>query len=165
MEFCGKLLIGLSIKRIGVTIAAQIEETSMSVEFTGSGFRQEPFNQESKASLADLEKTMQAVRSSIQAENSQRSDEEIAAEDLSADDISQAAEAYAELAQNINRDLRFNVNNDLERPIIRVIERSSGDMIRQIPSEEFVDLALKLRELNADRVSDKATGLLIDSRV
>ncbi|MCC5880385.1 MAG: flagellar protein FlaG [Idiomarina sp.] len=136
----------------------------MSIEFSGAGFSPEPIKQE-QPKEADLEQTMQAVRDAIRSDTAQQNERTSESQQLSADDIAEAAEAFAELAQNMNRDLRFSVSNDLEQPIIRVIDRSSGEMIRQIPSEEVVELALKIRQFNSDETYDSATGLLIDSRV
>lgn len=136
----------------------------MSVEFSGAGYVPEPIKQE-QGGAADLEQTMQAMRDAIRSDSAQQQASTQAAQELTANDIAQAAEAFAELAQNMNRDLRFSVANELEQPIIRVIDRSSGEMIRQIPSEEVVELALKIRQLNSEEAYDSATGLLIDSRV
>lgn len=137
----------------------------MSVEFSGSGVTPEPIKQEQQAGVRDLEQTMQAVRESIQADSVQRQERAQASSELTAEDIAEAADAFAELAQSLNRDLRFNVDNELDTPIIRVIDRSSGEMIRQIPTEEVVELALKIRQYNSDDSYDSATGLFINSKV
>lgn len=137
----------------------------MSVEFAGSGAMPEPLKQEQQAGTRELEQTMQAVRDAIRADNAQQTSQVQEANELSAEDIAQAAESFAELAQSFNRDLRFNVEQELDTPIIRVIDRSSGEMIRQIPSEEVVELALKIRQYNSDDSYDSATGFLIDSKV
>lgn len=137
----------------------------MSVEFSGSGVVPEPIKQEQQTGMRDIEQTIQAVRQAISIDNAQQNKQVQAANELSAEDIAEAAEVFAELAQRFNRDLRFNVNNDLDTPIIRVIDRSSGEMIRQIPSEEVVELAVKIRQYNSNESYDSATGFLIDSKV
>lgn len=137
----------------------------MSVEFSGSGVTPEPIKQEQKSGVRDLEQTMQAVRESIQADSTQRQERVQASSELTAEDIAKAADAFAELAQSLNRDLRFAVESELDTPIIRVIDRSSGEMIRQIPTEEVVELALKIRQYNSDDSYDSATGLFINSKV
>lgn len=137
----------------------------MSVEFSGAGFTPEPNRQEQQPGLRDLEQTMQAVRETIQTDSAARLDHVQATSELSAEDIAEAAEEFAQLAQSLNRDLRFNVESELDTPIIRVIDRSSGEMIRQIPTEEVVELALKIRQYNSDDSYDSATGLFINSKV
>ena len=50
--------------------------------------------------------------------------------------------------QSIQRDLQFNLDTDLEKTIIKVIDSNSGDVIRQIPEDIFLELA---RRLNQDQ--------------
>lgn len=137
----------------------------MSVEFSGSGFSPESIKQDQQTGVRDLEQTMQAVRESIQVENSQQEERIHAASELTAEEIAEAAEAFTQLAQSLNRDLRFSVESEIDTPIIRVVDRSSGEVIRQIPTEEVVDLALKIRQYHSDNHYDSATGLFIDSKV
>lgn len=136
----------------------------MSVEFSGNSVSAEQLkgDQREQSDKVRLEKTMEAVRAAMQSDSKQV----LQQQELTADEIAEAAESFADLAQNMNRDLRFSINNELDQPVIRVIDRDSGDIIRQIPSEEVVELAVKLRQLNSDdKTVDSATGLLIDSRV
>lgn len=46
--------------------------------------------------------------------------------------------------QSIQRDLQFDVDKDLEQTVIRVIDSNSGDVIRQIPEDIFLELARRL---------------------
>jgi flagellar protein FlaG len=49
--------------------------------------------------------------------------------------------------------LQFEVDEDTDKVIIRVVDRDSGELIRQIPSEEAVRIAKML---------GRAPGLLMD---
>jgi flagellar protein FlaG len=49
--------------------------------------------------------------------------------------------------------LRFEVDADTERLVVKVVDRDSGELIRQIPSEEALRIA---------RVLGRAPGLLMD---
>lgn len=49
--------------------------------------------------------------------------------------------------------LRFHVDEDLGRVIVKVVDRESGDVIRQIPTEEVVRIAKVLQ--------GKVPGLLV----
>ncbi len=58
------------------------------------------------------------------------------------------ANAYV---QNIQRDLVFSVDKDLDQTVIKVVESESGKVIRQIPEDVFLELAKNLEtggELN-----------------
>ncbi len=78
----------------------------------------------------------------------------------------QVAEALLRVAQNLNQDIQFSLeSSQTSTPVIQVVDRTSGDVIRQIPSEEFLQLAGRIQSLTQDEKIDSATGLLIDSRV
>lgn len=44
------------------------------------------------------------------------------------------------------RDLRFNVDEDSGLTVIRVVDRKTGDLIRQIPEDIFLQLARQAKE-------------------
>jgi len=46
----------------------------------------------------------------------------------------------------MNRAVRLEVEKDLHRVIIKLIDKKSGEVIRQIPPEELVELAKKMKE-------------------
>lgn len=46
-----------------------------------------------------------------------------------------------EYIQSTQRDLHFNVDETSGHVVVRVLERSTGDLIRQIPNEDFLQLA------------------------
>lgn len=47
---------------------------------------------------------------------------------------------------SVQRDLHFSVDEDLDRTVIRVVDRDSGELIRQIPDDIFLELARRLKE-------------------
>jgi flagellar protein FlaG len=49
--------------------------------------------------------------------------------------------------QNITRELNFSVDEELGRTIVTVIDEYTGDVIRQIPSEDMLELAKSLAEI------------------
>ncbi|MBT8097936.1 MAG: flagellar protein FlaG [Woeseia sp.] len=51
-------------------------------------------------------------------------------------DLKQVAEQLNMKSQNIGRDLRFEVNLDSGRSVIQVLDRQTGEIIRQIPPEK-----------------------------
>lgn len=50
----------------------------------------------------------------------------------------QAAAELARRAQKMGRDLRFEVDDDSGMTVVKVIDRSTDEVVRQIPSEEAV---------------------------
>ncbi|MBU3071162.1 flagellar protein FlaG [Aestuariicella sp. G3-2] len=60
--------------------------------------------------------------------------------------VNQAIAELNSYVQNEQRDLMFSLDEGTGDMIVRVIDRSSGDLIRQIPHEVVLDLAAKARE-------------------
>lgn len=50
--------------------------------------------------------------------------------------------------QNIQRNLKFSVDNDAGRIVISVTDKETDELVRQIPSEEVLELARNLQEMN-----------------
>jgi len=80
--------------------------------------------------------------------------------------ISAAVSQINEIVQSIQRDLSFNLDEDSGQTVIRVMDSESGELIRQIPSEEALAIAIQLRDLQKDTVSqgDIGQGLLFSDR-
>ena len=54
-----------------------------------------------------------------------------------------------DFVQSVRRDINFNLDEDSGRVVINVTEATSGDVIRQIPSEEALRLAENLSEIRS----------------
>lgn len=48
--------------------------------------------------------------------------------------------------QSIQRDLKFSVDQDLGRPIVMVVDRSTQKVVRQIPNDVVIRLARNLKQ-------------------
>ena len=70
--------------------------------------------------------------------------------------LEKAVEDLNKYVQTVGRDLRFSVDRDSGQTIIRVMDRETEQMVRQIPPEEVVALAKFLHQ--TDDLS--STGLL-----
>jgi flagellar protein FlaG len=60
--------------------------------------------------------------------------------------IESAVTSMAEYVQSIKRDLQFSVDEDTGRTVVKVLDSHTGDLIRQIPDQTFLELARKLKE-------------------
>ena len=65
--------------------------------------------------------------------------------------------------QGQNRNLTFSIDENTERSVVTVLDSDSGDVIRQIPSEELLVLAERIQELQQDVGS--RVGVLINNQV
>ena len=76
--------------------------------------------------------------------------------DVKAPDLETAVDAVQTVVSDLKRELQFSVDEDSGRTIITVIDRESGKIIRQIPSEELLQIA--------DRLAQSGDLNLIDSQ-
>lgn len=75
----------------------------------------------------------------------------------------QIAEQLTELAQNVQRDLSFSVDDVTGVTVITVKAASNDEVIRQIPSEEALQLVQNLQSLQDELA--QSSGNLIETQV
>ncbi|TBU99960.1 flagellar protein FlaG [Stutzerimonas kirkiae] len=63
---------------------------------------------------------------------------------ISRDELDEAVASMQSFVQSVRRDLDFHVDDSSGRVVVQVIASDSGDVIRQIPSEEALELAARL---------------------
>lgn len=71
-------------------------------------------------------------------------------------ELNSALKHLSGYVQNITRELNFSVDHELDRIVVTVVDDATGDVIRQIPSEEMLELARHL----ADTRERSGKGLL-----
>lgn len=69
--------------------------------------------------------------------------------DLNQGQLQEAVKQINDYVQSVQRDLTFSMDGESGRTVIRVIDSGSGELIRQIPSEEVLALASYLQDLGA----------------
>ncbi len=62
------------------------------------------------------------------------------------EEVDDAVAKVNDYVQSIERDLQFTVDEELERTVVKVVDTESGDLIRQIPGDVFLELARNLKE-------------------
>jgi flagellar protein FlaG len=75
----------------------------------------------------------------------------------------QAISEVGDFLQSLNRQLSFSVDDTSNRTVVSVVDQSSGDVIRQIPSEEILRIAEKIKDLQNDVGS--AVGILVNKAI
>jgi flagellar protein FlaG len=65
-------------------------------------------------------------------------------------------QASLEMLQQKNTQLNFSVHEKTDRIMVRITDQNTGDVIREIPSEAFLDMAAKLQEM---------VGLMFDAKI
>lgn len=75
---------------------------------------------------------------------------------LEREQLEKVAQQLQEFMGEMSRSLQFQVDEDSGRDVIKILDKSSGDVIKQYPSEEVLSLVSKLSE---------SAGILIDQTV
>jgi flagellar protein FlaG len=65
---------------------------------------------------------------------------------------------------NIQRDLAFSIDAESNRTVITVLDSKSGNVIRQIPTEQVLDMVSRIRE-NTDAKGVLPQGLLFSDYI
>ena len=71
-------------------------------------------------------------------------------------DISQIADEMQLVADALNKRLSFSVNRELDQVVVKVIDRKTDKVIKELPPEELQRMHVRIRE---------AIGLLIDEEI
>lgn len=76
--------------------------------------------------------------------------------ELGREQLEKMAQQLQDFMGEMNRSLQFQVDEDSGRDVIKVVDKNSGELIKQYPSEEVLSLVAKLSE---------TAGFLIDQTV
>ena len=79
-----------------------------------------------------------------------------------ATELDQAVENVAGYVQNIARDINFSVDADTRMPVVTVTDQESGEVIRQIPNEEMLEISKSLEDAQRRNSDTVHKGLLFE---
>ncbi len=83
----------------------------------------------------------------------------LAAEKISAQQLQTAVHAINQAMQTSNSHLRFSLDQSTERLVVQVVDAETGDLIRQIPSKETLNIANAI-----DVFLQKQSGVLLSQK-
>ena len=92
----------------------------------------------------------------LQQNQYKKNNQEVTAQPLEREQLEQMAQQLQDFMGEMNRSLQFKVDEDSGRDVIKVLDKNSGEVIKQYPSEEVLSLVSKLSE---------SAGILIDQTV
>lgn len=81
---------------------------------------------------------------------------EAAAQPTSLEQVQQAMEDVRKAITPVAQDLLFSIDEDTGKTIVKVVDASTDEVIRQIPSEEIISIAKALDKLQGLLVQQKA---------
>ena len=118
-----------------------------------------PANQDASAT----EKQQEERNSSRNAQGVTDAADIVSREGQAQQDIEVAAREVEAFLQVQNRNLAFSVDENTNRSVVTVKDSESGDVIRQIPSDEVLKLAERIKTLQEDVGS--SVGVLVNNKV
>ena len=68
---------------------------------------------------------------------------------LELDALQEAVANMQDFTQNIQRSLSFSINENTGRTVVEVTDKTTGEVIRQLPTEEALRLAESLEEMRS----------------
>lgn len=74
----------------------------------------------------------------------------------SAEEVKQSVEKINNTIQTMSRNLQFSVDGDTKMKVVKVIDTTTKQVIRQIPTEEVLAIAKTLDKLQGLLLSEKA---------
>lgn len=125
-----------------------------------------------KSLVQDVRPSVVDKTSSVEEKNQQQKVENVQASSAVADSnatvsnvsttIESAVAEVSDFVQARNRLLAFSIDEDSNRSVVKVTDSESGDVIRQIPSEEVLALSERIKELQTD--VGAAVGVLFNKQ-
>ena len=108
-------------------------------------------------SVDNLQKNATTIGTSIAEEQKSVSTSETnKAEKMTSEQLNKVAQQLQDFMGEMNRSLEFIVDEDSGRDVIKVLDKDTGDLIKQYPSEEVLSIISKL---------SNASGSLIDTDI
>ena len=142
------------------TITSNAEVTIASTPLAGED---KPIGQSSSVltqrAVDDVNKTdEQGSQNQLNNQYTQQSSEDNSSQNqqLEREQLEKVAQQLQDFMGEMNRSLQFQVDEDSGRDVIKILDKTSGDVIKQYPSEEVLSLVSKLSE---------SAGILIDQTV
>lgn len=134
----------------------------MSSVITGN-FGYQPTAPVAAANVAvDLNKVKSAPETASP-ESEKQTEPQSAQKAVTADELGEAVENINQFVNSQGRTLNFSVDEESGKPVVKVIDFETKEVIRQIPSEEVLTMAKAIKKLQEDLGS--ATGLMFDKTI
>ncbi len=94
------------------------------------------------------EKLRDSNKDSLVVQDRNKQDKKGALEEITANDLNKIKQATNEVLAQINIQLDFTLDKDLNRVVVKVINKETGKVIRQIPPEEMLKIAKRMEEMS-----------------
>ena len=105
---------------------------------------------------SEATQTVQAVQAANKTSVNHSLITDQSAQELTTEQLTDMAKQMDSFVGSFNRELKFRVDEESGRNVVSVIDTKSGDTIRQIPTEELLDVITRLAEASGGLIYAKA---------
>ena len=137
-------------------------EKSFAPEVDSSGEDQATNQEQSRKSVVETNKS-NTINDNQKLSQASEQKADISEVERSGVQLEEAVAKVESFLKVQNRDLAFTIDEDTNRSVVTVKDSQSGDVIRQIPSEEVLKLADRIQELQQD--VGNSVGVFINNQV
>lgn len=131
---------------------------SITVESMDKGHMNKPDNKpENQNSQVDNKSNVETTEENTASQSVQQSAkaETKVTPEISSEQMKLVAQQLQDFVGEMNKGLEFSVDKDSGRDVIKVIDRKSGDLIKQYPTEEVLDMVAKLSDATGSLFNEK----------
>jgi flagellar protein FlaG len=131
-------------------------ESSTSVSLTNLTSDLKSVDASVKMKRDSTDNKLREVSDKAQARNSLNGQaKEVSQDVLTPQQLENVAQQLQDFVGEMNRGLEFSVDKDSGRDVIKIIDKSSGDLVKQYPSEEVLTLVANLSDMVGGFVDTK----------
>jgi len=124
------------------------------ISFVSSPKMDNAFSKHHSVKNKDIEQVQQmenALNIGPASDNESKTDDKEVDNLVSLEDAKKLAEQGNKVFEDTQRNLQFKVDGETNQVVVSVVDRKSGEVLRQIPSEEVLALAKRLKELDGEQ--------------
>jgi flagellar protein FlaG len=95
----------------------------------------------------------ESIKAVQEAQVAESADKE--AKQVSEEQLHQVVDRMNDFVQSSQRDLSFSIDDETGHDVVRVIDTSTEEVVRQMPSEEFLDISKSMNSLSGVLFKDQ----------
>ncbi len=96
--------------------------------------------------IEDVMPLIEAVKPRQPAVHEKKESAEVPQPQEAMQQVKQASVYMQQLSQSFNKKLAFSVDDRIDRILVKVVNKDTNEIIREIPSQEFVDMVARMRQ-------------------
>ncbi|WP_412709742.1 flagellar protein FlaG [Atrimonas thermophila] len=97
--------------------------------------------------VLDKASSLEKTQGTLEVAFLQKKNQETSAEKVDFNRLKEIIEALNQFMRTLDIELRFQIHEPTREVIARLVNKETGEIIREIPPEKFLDMLAKLQEL------------------